>query len=318
MMIRAPAIIYLSVLLHGARALVQLNRRSCLELLQMVPVVTWISAPASSAAAVDNETKPRIPVMPENVVITDKVFMDVRIARKDGSTYVRDDLDDSFENRVLIQRIKIGLYGKHAPNHVEKFLSYIETPNNADVEELLDNPYPSYSRSTFPSLDQETGLLMGGNIASLRVKDVAGTTALTYGNRVLPAILWIDRTTASDRISHSTKGLLTHKNLEVLPTFGITTRSQPSLDTTHTVFGQVLWDDDTLHFFRDLEDIPTYSVERPSGMDDFNTGEVATTIYNAQREFFRGAAKTFGDDRVSKLYDGKLLRRMEVLQVGRL
>jgi cyclophilin family peptidyl-prolyl cis-trans isomerase len=257
-----------------------------------------------------------MPPMPENVIITDKVFIDVRIARKDGSTYVRDDLDDSFENRVLFQRIKIGLYGKQAPNHTEKFLSYIETPSNVDMEELLDNPYPSYSRSNFPSLDQETGLLMGGNIPSLRVKDVAGTAALTYGNRVLPASLWID--TTENRISHSTKGLLTHRNLEVLPTFGITTRSQPSLDATHTVFGQVLWDDDTLRFFRDLEDIPTYSVERPSGFDDFNTGEVATTVYNAQREFFRGAAKTFGDDRVSKLYNGKLLRRMEVLQVGRL
>ena len=76
--------------------------------------------------------------------------------------------------------------------------------------------------------------------------------------------------------------------------------------------------EDTLKFFRDLEDIPTYSVERPAGYDDFNTGTVAKTVFNAQREFFRGAAKSFGDDRVDKLYDGKLLRRMEVLKVGRL
>ncbi|KAG7360677.1 cyclophilin type peptidyl-prolyl cis-trans isomerase [Nitzschia inconspicua] len=313
---------YLSVVCNSAQALVQLNRRACLELVPLLPSIIGsvsLSPASASAATVDNtsDVKTHMPSMPENVAITDKIFMDVRIARKDGSTYVRDDLDGSFENTVLFQRIKIGLYGKQAPNHVEKFLSYIETPTNADIEELLDNPYPSYGRSTFPSLDQETGLLMGGNIPSLRVKDVAGTTALTYGNRVLPANLWIDRG-GGTRISHSYKGLLTHRNLEVLPTFGITTRSQPSLDATHTVFGQVLWDEDTLRFFRDLEDIPTYSVERPSGLDDFNTGEVATTVYNAQREFFRGAAKTFGDDRVSKLYNGKLLRRMEVLQVGRL
>jgi cyclophilin family peptidyl-prolyl cis-trans isomerase len=317
MKFRGYCIVFLALLLRGAQAMVQLNRRTCWEILQMMPLLNWVSTPPSFASDLTSETQPRLPIMPDDVVITDKVFIDVRIARKDGSTYVRDDLDDSFENTVLFQSIKIGLYGKIAPNHVEKFLNYIDAPKNVNVEELLDNPYPSYSRSTFPSLDQETGLLMGGNIPSLRVKDVAGTTALTYGNRVLPAPLWVDRS-GTDRISHSTAGLLTHRNLEVLPTFGITTRSQPSLDATHTVFGQVLWNEDTLKFFRDLEDIPTYSVERPSGFDDFNTREVATTVYNAQREFFRGAAKTFGDDRVSKLYNGKLLRRMEVLQVGRL
>lgn len=85
-----------------------------------------------------------------------------------------------------------------------------------------------------------------------------------------------------------------------------------------TVFGQVLWDDSTLAFFRDLEGIPTYSVDRPSGLDDFDVGGVAASVFNAQRDFMRGAAKTLGDDRVNKLYNGKLMRRMEVLRVGRL
>jgi hypothetical protein len=232
--------------------------------------------------------------MPEGVDITEKVYMDVRVARSDGSTYVRDDLEDTFENRVLFQRIIIGLYGTIASNHVEKFLSYIETPKNIDIEELLENPYPSYSRSTFPAFDVETGLLMGGYIPSLRVKDVAGATALTYGSRVLPANLWIEDR-GSRRISHSTKGLLTHKNFDLLPNFGITTRSQTSLDDTHTVFGQVMWDKDTLQFFRDLEEIPTYAIDRPSGLNEFNTGGAATTVFNAQREFFRGAAKTLGE-----------------------
>jgi hypothetical protein len=84
------------------------------------------------------------------------------------------------------------------------------------------------------------------------------------------------------------------------------------------VFGQVIWDEPTTTFFRNLEDIPTYSVDRPSGMDEFATGGVATSVFNAQRDFMRGAAKTLGDARVSNLYDGKLMRRMEVLQVGRL
>jgi cyclophilin family peptidyl-prolyl cis-trans isomerase len=301
-----------------------LDRRSCLDYLSSLAIVpgtidrlTTEQTPVPPLG--EDRTTPNangavgLPNMPENIEITDKVYIDVRIARSDGSTYIRDDLPDKFENRVLFQRISIGLYGKMAPKSVEKFLSYIENENDFDI----DNPYPSYSRSTFPALDQGTGLLMAGYISSLKAKDVAGSTALTYGNRVLPADLWIDKQ-STDRCSHSTKGLLTHKNLDPLPNFGITTRSQPSLDTTHTVFGQILWDSDTLNFFRDLEEIPTYSVERPSGYDDFGTGAVAKTVFDAQRNLFRGAAKSIGDDRVAKLYDGKLMRRMEVLQVGRL
>jgi hypothetical protein len=56
-----------------------------------------------------------------------------------------------------------------------------------------------------------------------------------------------------------------------------------------------MWDQDTLQFFRDLEEIPTYAIDRPSGLNEFNTGGAATTVFNAQREFFRGAAKTLGE-----------------------
>ena len=257
--------------------------------------------------------------MPD-VPITDRVYFDVRIARQDGSTYVRDDLPDTFENRVIEARLVFGLYGSVAPNHVEKFLSYVVPPKDDDV----DNPLPSYGRSSFTSLDQENGLLVGGYIPSLRVTEIGGSTAINYGARVLPANLWVEKPgeggsgVLPERISHTTKGLLTHKTLDVTPTFGITTRASTSLDATHTVFGQVLWDESTLKWFRDLQDIPTYSVDRPSGYDDFNTGGVATSVFNAQRDFFRGAAKSFGDNRVAKVYEGKLLRRAEVRQVGKM
>ena len=323
----SQVLVTLAICLNLVHALT-LDRRSCLEYLSSLALVSETTdrplvgqslnpPPVSDRLVKETNGVIKLPTMPENIEITDKVFIDVRIARSDGSTYIRDDLPDTFENRVLFQRISIGLYGKVAPKAVERFLSYIERENDFDI----DNPYPSYSRSTFPSLDQGTGLLMAGYISSLKAKDVAGSTALTYGSRILPADLWIDRSSdkhSIEQCSHSTKGLLTHKNLDPLPNFGITTRPQPSLDSTHTVFGQVLWDVDTLNFFRDLEEIPTYSVERPSGYDDFGTGMVARNVFNAQREFFRGAAQSFGDDRVGKLYDGKLLRRMEVLQVGRL
>jgi hypothetical protein len=84
------------------------------------------------------------------------------------------------------------------------------------------------------------------------------------------------------------------------------------------VFGQVLWDDETLNLFQILQDLPTYSVTRPVGYDEFNTGGAVSAVFNAQRDLFRGAAKTFGDTRLDKIYEGKLLRRMEVIQVGKL
>jgi len=310
------------------------RRRSLVEMIQFTtasvaatsfaPFVDSASAAAAGPAASEMQQPQQLPTMP-SVDITHKVFMDVRVARTDGSTYVRDDLPDTFDNQVLFCRLKFGLYGNTSPNAVDKFLQYINggkgagsriSSTDSSSSYDVDNPYPSYSRSAFPAFDQQTGLLMGGYVPSLRSKDINGSPALTYGSRILPATLWIDNQNANNKISHTTKGLLTHRNLEVLPNFGITTRAEPSLDDTHTVFGCVLWDDETLKFFRDLEDLPTYSVERPSGMDEFGTGSVATSVFNAQREFFRGAAKSFGDDRVSKLYDGKLLRRVEVLQVG--
>lgn len=318
-----------TVLFNGVQSLT-LDRRTCLEYVLSLAVAPGtidraasgpLSAPIfgddGSVSGASMSASPSsavgLPTMPENVEITDKVFMDVRVARSDGSTYIRDDLPDTFPNRVLFQRITIGLYGKAAPKAAQKFLSYIDTDKDFDI----DNPFPSYSRSSFPALDQGTGLLMGGKISSLRAKDVAGSTALTYGSRVLPADLWINNKQSTERIPHSSKGLLTHRNLDPLPNFGITTRSQPSLDATHTVFGQIVWDAEMLKFFRELEDIPTYAVDRPADFDNFGTGTVTKSVFNAQRGFFRGAAKTMGDDRVGKLYDGKLLRRMEVLQVGR-
>lgn len=43
---------------------------------------------------------------------------------------------------------------------------------------------------------------------------------------------------------------------------------------------------------------------------------LASSVFTAQRKIFRGAAKTFGDTRLDKVYDGKLLRRIEVTKVG--
>ena len=72
------------------------------QLLQVLDVKDQSSS--SSSSLMDDE--------PE---ITDKIFLDLRIARQDGSTYVRDDLPDTFENRVINARLTLGLFGKQAP-----------------------------------------------------------------------------------------------------------------------------------------------------------------------------------------------------------
>jgi cyclophilin family peptidyl-prolyl cis-trans isomerase len=287
------------------------DRRGALHLAQTL--LLSLDAALPTATTTTPTTAP--PQMPD-AAITDKVFMDIRISRQDGSTYVRDDLPDTFENQVIYLRLKLGLYGKVAPNHAEKFLTYILPPKDNNV----DNPFPSYGRSNFPALDQEAGLLRGGYISSLRLTEIGGNSALSYGSRILPATLWLEKNQPTNKISHSSKGLLTHRNLDPTPNFGITTRATPELDNSHTVFGQVLWDDETLNWFQILQDLPTYSVTRPVvGYDEFSTGgAAASAVFNAQRDLFRGAAKTLGDTRLDKIYEGKLLRRMEVLQVGTL
>lgn len=245
--------------------------------------------------------------------VTDKVIFSVRISRQDGTFYVRDDLEDTPENTVFYGQLTMGLFGNTVPRTVKEFLKYVDGGFNP----MDDNPLPSYSRSSFISLDQSTGLLVGGYIPSLEVADFGGSTALKYGGRVLPAPLWVDYNSETDRFSHNAKGLLTHRSLEVGPTFGITTRSAVELDDTHTIFGQLLMDDSSRDFLKVVDRLPTYAMEAPRGdpRDETALDTVSSAVFNSQREIFRSAAKTFGDSRVNKVFPGKLLRRVEVTQV---
>lgn len=286
-----------------------LSRRSLLN--AGLVAVSLLSALSPASA------EPPTYMSPDTAKITHKIFMNVRISRQDGTFYVRDDLPDTPENRVFAGSLKIGLFGQCAPNHVERFLSYIQTQEDRND----DNPLPNYGRSSFPALDQATGLLTGGVIPSLQITEINGSTALRYGGRLLPAKLWIESASAGPRLTHTGKGLLTHRNLDAIPVFGVTTRSDTtSLDRSHTVFGRILLDDDARAFFDIVRDLPTYSVDRPR-MDPATetvVEDAAQAVFTAQREFFRSAAKSLGDSRLDKIYEGKLLRRVEVTQVGML
>lgn len=162
---------------------------------------------------------------------------------------------------------------------------------------------------------------------------------LEYSGRVFPARLWLeDKTTDPSspppppRLSHDVKGLLTHRNLDLTPSFGITTRGgSTSLDASHTVFGCVL--EDSSGFLDKVVDVPALTdsgtVSRTTeGGETVGTTTTRTTagsvefesfasgVFTAQRRVFRDAAKAFGDSRLDKVYDGKLLRRIEVTKVG--
>jgi cyclophilin family peptidyl-prolyl cis-trans isomerase len=278
-----------------AGTLFLLDRRESIKAVASIAATTWISTPGS--------------VERPAVVVTDKVAFDVRISRQDGTFYVRDDLPDIPENTVFQGRIVLGLFGIAAPNHVAKFLQYVDTKDGG----------PSFSRSFFARYDAVTGLVYGGTIPSLEQSELQGSAVLLYGERVLPAKLWLDSPDQS--VPHRGIGLLTHASLDVTPTFGITTRVDSSSldDGAHTVFGQLI--EDTGGFLERVTGLPTYNLARPqaSTLDNPNAVQGATTaVYNAQRDFFRKTAQSFGDTRVSKLYPGKLLRRVEVTRVTRL
>ena len=171
---------------------------------------------------------------------------------------------------------------------------------------------------------------------------LAGGTVLEYSGRVFPAKLWLednnDRSASSQQLSHGVKGLLTHRNLDLTPSFGITTRNgrSTSLDGTHTVFGCVLEDEGG--FLGRVVDVPSLTdagmVTRTSAENERPRGttaaggalavggpefeSLASGVFAAQRRVFRDAAKTLGDSRLDKVYDGKLLRRIEVTKVGTL
>ena len=194
-------------------------------------------------------------------------------------------------------------------------------PSRVWINPLVSENKCIYKDSSSDSINihanHHIGLLGGGYIPGLELTSIGGGSALQYGGRVLPAMLWVDKNT--ENLSHSQKGLLSHKFLDATPMFGITTRPCPELDSTNFVFGQVLLDNVSREFLEKCQDLPTYSMERPMGdprQENKAVEDMAAAVFNTQREFFRGAAKTFGDSRADKVYEGKLLRRVEVTQVG--
>lgn len=289
-----------------------INRRNVLSAL-LVTTASTVLGPLA-ANAIDLQPSP------EDPKITHKVTFNVRISRADGTFYTRDEPADTLptpDNQVFTGAVTVGLYGDLAPNHVQRFLNYVDVLYSpAD-----DTPLPSYARSQFSTLDQSTGLLAGGNIPGLHLSNFAGSSALEYGGRILPSKLWVDDFKGKKRMFHSRPGLLTHRDLEVLPNFGITTRPSSELNAGNTVFGTLLPTESSIAFLSRCVDLPTYSLDRPAGpigeqQNSRAVEEAASSVYAFQKNLFRSAAQTFGDTRVGSVYEGKILRRVEVTSVS--
>ena len=289
----------------------QQRRTLIQQVAQSIVAVPILGYSSSASAAIDVSSLPQV---------THKVFMDIRISRRDGTFYVKrpENVEDPTDEPIYAHLV-LGLYGNVAPNCVQQFLKYVDIPFD------LDNPNPSYSTTRFSTLDTESGLLIGG-ISGLDVTTLAGGNVLQYKGKVIPAKLWLENTKKEEGtpppVPHGRKGLLTHRNLDLTPSFGVTTRGSSSLDSSHTVFGCVL--EDTNGFLEKVIDIPAMTsdgIVTKTSDEPVNVGggtAIASSLFTAQRRVFRDAAKTFGDSRLDRLPDGKLLRRIEVTQVGSL
>lgn len=291
----------------------QQRRTLIQQVAQSIVAVPILGYSSSASADSDSISLPQV---------THKVFMDIRISRRDGTFYEKrpENVEDPTDEPIFAHLV-LGLFGNDSPNCVQQFLKYVDIPFD------LDNPNPSYSTTRFSTLDSESGLLIGG-ISGLDVTTLAGGNVLEYKGKVIPAKLWLENTKKEDDTSkailrHDRKGLLTHRNLDLTPSFGVTTRSSSSsLNPSHTVFGCVL--EDTNGFLQKVIDIPAITsdgIVTKTSNEPVNVGGgnvVASKLFTAQRRVFRDAAKSFGDSRLDRLPDGKLLRRIEVTKVGSL
>ena len=253
-----------------------------------------LDAPATSAPTLAPATsEPRI---------THRLFMEVRIARTDGTFAVRDDDDDP----PYRGRLTFGLYGDAAPKSTRQFLQFVEGSDASSVFGVSDDGLPRgprYSKSLFARRD---GLVLeGGKIGGLTPVALGAARLLRYKDG--SALDVSSPPVESSGVRHARRGLLTRRVLDGGPEFGITLTAldPPELEAERVVFGTLLDGGD--EFLRRVERLPVYSyasAEEP--------GSIADEVFQAQKKFFVDASKSFRDDRAASIYPGKILRRVEV------
>ncbi len=245
---------------------------------------------------------------------TTTVRLSMRIARPDGTFYVRAKGEEDPEP-PRIGDVDVELFGK-APAAVATFLAFAlgdpasaEAPTYASA--ILDERGSSdgqqlpvvYAARRLRGVETRS---IGGEQILVRSRD--GGEVLSRNAEAIAAKLRKE----PSAVSHDTAGILTRQRGDAPQAFGLTVAGSKALDATNQAFGRVVRDNNNL--ISAVAALNAYSLDAaPDGLSKDVPG--AAAIYRAQKDAFRGAAKAFGDGRASKIFPGKLLRRVEITRV---
>ena len=128
------------------------------------PNAAFAAIPAVSTAAVPTS----------RATVTQRVYLDVRIIK---SFQV-----EVLEDAAIRGRLVIGLFGKDAPNSVDRFLDFVK---GTIGQYQRSGGGPAYSSATFDRI-RPGELLEGGKIAGLKQTEFAGNMEWEYMSRLLP------------------------------------------------------------------------------------------------------------------------------------
>ena len=246
---------------------------------------------------------------------TTTVRLSIRIARPDGTFYVRGKGEEDPEP-PKIGDVDVELFGKSAPAAVATFLAFAfgdpaaEAPTYASA--ILDERGASSDGQQLPVIYAARRLRgvetrsIGGEQILVRSRD--GGEVLSRNAEAIAAKLRKE----PSAMSHEAAGVLTRQRGDAPQAFGLTVAGSKALDATNQAFGRVVRDPSGL--LAAIGTLNAYSLDAaPDGLSKDVPG--AAAIYRAQKDAFRGAAKAFGDGRASKIFPGKLLRRVEITRV---
>lgn len=179
-----------------------------------------------------------LPPLPK---VSSKLYLDVRIARSDGTFFTKPAASAPDPDPVFTGRLVLGVFGDVSPVCSAKFASFVAPPSS---------DLPSYASSTFPAVtlspSGQSSLISAGAVNGLSLTSVLGGSALSFGETLLPANLWLEDRAASPPLPVDRPGLLLHRNLDALPAFQISTGADGGLAGGYTVFGTVLEGRDVL------------------------------------------------------------------------
>ena len=236
------------------------------------------------------------------------VRLSMRIARPDGTFYVRAKGEEDPEP-PKIGDVDVELFGR-APAAVATFLAFAlgdpasaEAPTYASAildERAADAPV-IYAARRLRGVETRS---IGGEQILVRSRD--GGEVLSRNAEAIAAKLRKE----PSAVSHDAAGILTRQRGDSPQAFGLTVAGSKVLDATNQAFGRVVRDNNNL-----IEAVGALNAYFLDAVGPSTDVPGAAALYRAQKDAFRGAAKAFGDGRASKIFPGKLLRRVEITRV---